>query len=99
MVTVSVSGQGSLGFQYRDRNSPRTAKPDGVHGAELTYAILDHPPVDWSELLHSVFDTHTPMNLDFPGEMRGKTLYFAMRWENTRGEKGHWNAIDSVIIP
>jgi hypothetical protein len=30
---------------------------------------------------------------------RGKTVYFALRWENTRGEKGPWSEIMSAIIP
>jgi hypothetical protein len=48
---------------------------------------------------HSVFDTRTPMKLVFSGEQRGKSLYFAMRWENNMGEKGLWNDIISTIIP
>jgi hypothetical protein len=32
-------------------------------------------------------------------EDRGKKLYFALRWENTRGEKGPWSEIHSTIIP
>jgi hypothetical protein len=39
------------------------------------------------------------MQLVFNGEQRGTTLYFAMRWENNRGEKGPWNDIINVIIP
>jgi hypothetical protein len=99
LVMVKALGPGRLGFYFRDENSAGTAKPDGVHGAELVWVISDIPPTDWSQLTHSVFDTHTPLVLDFPGEQRGKTIYFAMRWENTRGEKGPWNAIDSAIIP
>ncbi|MDR0728658.1 MAG: hypothetical protein LBF19_00825, partial [Prevotellaceae bacterium] len=75
------------------------AKPAGVHGAEIAWAILDTPPDDWGALTHSSFDTHTPFRLSFPGDDRGKTLYFALRWENTTGEKGLWSDIQSVIIP
>jgi hypothetical protein len=50
-------------------------------------------------LTHSAFDTRSPLKLQFENDLRGKTLYFAMRWENTRGEKGPWSPIMSVIIP
>jgi hypothetical protein len=86
-------------IHYFDLESHGAAKPPGVHGAEIVWAVLDHPPVDWSELTHSEFSTRTPLSLSFSGEQRGLTLYFAMRWENTRGEKGPWSNIESVIIP
>jgi hypothetical protein len=75
------------------------AKPAGQHGAEICWAISDVPVIDISELNHSVFDTHTPLTLEFQGHERGQTVYFALRWENTRGEKGPWSAIQSAIIP
>lgn len=37
--------------------------------------------------------------LTFDENQRGKTVYFALRWENTRGEKGPWSQIVSSIIP
>jgi hypothetical protein len=37
--------------------------------------------------------------LEFEGHDRGKTLWYAARWENTRGLKGPWSPIESVIIP
>ncbi|MDR2764841.1 MAG: hypothetical protein LBB90_07405 [Tannerella sp.] len=98
-ATADTSKPGILGFHYRDRGATGIAKPYGVHGAELVWEILDQPPADWSELTHSAFSTHTPAELVFKGDQRGKTLYFAMRWENTRGQKGPWNEIESVIIP
>jgi hypothetical protein len=61
--------------------------------------ISDVPMVDANELVHSVFDTRTPFTLEFGGHERGKTVYFALRWENTRGQKGHWSPIQSAIIP
>jgi hypothetical protein len=98
-VIVKALGPGRQGFYYGDENSQGRAKPEDVHGAEMIHAILDTPQVDWSQLTNSVFDTHTPLVLEFPGEQRSKILYFAMRWENTQGEKGPWNDIDSAIIP
>ncbi|MDR1667969.1 MAG: hypothetical protein LBS03_09840 [Bacteroidales bacterium] len=56
-------------------------------------------PADMGELIHSTFDTHTPLILTFKESERGKTLWFSARRENACGEKGHWGEIQSVIIP
>jgi hypothetical protein len=98
-ASADTSKLGIIGINYRDMNEKGTAKPKGVHGAEIVYAILDAPPSDWSQLTNSIFDTKTPAQLVFTGEQRGKTVYFALRWENTRGDKGPWSTIYSAIIP
>jgi hypothetical protein len=75
------------------------AKPAGQHGAEIRWAILDMPPASVADLIHSSFDTHTPFTLEFDENQRGKTVYFCLCWENTRGEKGPWSEIGNAIIP
>jgi hypothetical protein len=75
------------------------AKPPGQHGAEIRWMISETPMVDANELVNSSFDTRTPFTLEFGGHERGKLVYFALRWENTRGEKGPWSKIMSAIIP
>jgi hypothetical protein len=79
--------------------SKSKAKPPGIHGAEICWAILDHPPLSVDELIHSSFDTRSPFKLTFDESDRGKTVYFCLRWENTRGEKGPWSEIVMAIIP
>jgi hypothetical protein len=66
---------------------------------ELVWATLDAMPADWSALTHSVFDTRTPLRLAFDGAERGRRLFYAMRWENTRGDKGPWSEIAETVIP
>jgi hypothetical protein len=85
-------------FFERDGEHKR-AKPAGQHGAEICWAISDTPIVNVEDLAHSSFDTRTPFTLEFKGDQRGKTVYFCLRWENTRGEKGHWSPIQSAVIP
>jgi hypothetical protein len=75
------------------------AKPEGQHGVELVWEIAQEKPAHMYKLTHSVFDTHSPVVLEFDEEDRGKTLFFALRWENTRGEKGPWTEIMHVVIP
>ena len=87
-------------IHFFDQGSMKSkAKPAGQHGSEIRWAILDTPPVDVADLIHSSFDTRTPFTLEFEGHERGKTVYFCLCWENTRGEKGPWSEIQSAIIP
>ncbi|MDR3193801.1 MAG: hypothetical protein LBT76_00740 [Tannerella sp.] len=86
-------------FHYRDSEKSTKGKPEMVHGAEFVMAILDEEPTDWSQLTTSHFSTASPLKVTFTGEQRGKKLYFAARWENTRGIKGSFSQIQYVIIP
>jgi hypothetical protein len=88
-----------LRILFWDFGSKSKAKPHGVHGSEIRWAILDHPPVSVEELIHSSFDTRSPFELMFDERERGKTVYFCLRWESTRGDKGPWSEIVMAIIP
>jgi hypothetical protein len=99
-ATAKTPEAGIVEIHFRDSsvdNSSR-AKPFGVHGAEIGWVVSDTPPVNWSQLVHSSFDTASPFRLSFEGEDRGRRLYFALRWENTRGQKGPWSDIQDAII-
>jgi hypothetical protein len=74
-------------------------KPAGQHGIELIWEISKERPPHVRNFTHSVFDTHTPLVLEFDDENRGNILWYTARWVNTRGEKGPWGEIMSVIIP
>jgi hypothetical protein len=84
---------------FRMQGSKTNAKPSGVRGAEIRWCILDHAPTSIDELIHSDFDTRTPFALEFDESDRGKCVYFCLRWENTKGEKGPWSEIMMAIIP
>jgi hypothetical protein len=88
-----------LTMHFRDNGKASKAKPAGVHGAEIRWAILPAPPAKVSDLVNSAFDTHTPFTLEFEEDQRGKAVYFCLCWENTRGEKGQWSEIVSAIVP
>jgi hypothetical protein len=97
--TVDSSMIRCLRISFWDLGSKSKAKPHGVHGAEICWAILDKPPVLVEELVHSNFDTRSPFELTFEENERGKSVYFCLRWENTRGEKGKWSEIVMAIVP
>jgi hypothetical protein len=96
---VSWPAPGVVEIAFRDSGIDGHAKPYGVHGAEFIYEILDTPPTQWHELTHSVFDTRSPIRLSFENDQRKRSLYFAARWENNRGEKGPWSEIRETSIP
>jgi hypothetical protein len=79
--------------------SDSKAKPYGVNGAVIIYAVLDAPPADHSALTSSVLATRTPHILEFTEEERGKTVYVAICWQNEKGQKGPWSEIESAIVP
>jgi hypothetical protein len=98
-IIIVLLSAGVILIKFGDIETGKRGKPLGQTGAELAYAILDNKPEDWDELSHSIFSTRSPFRLSFKGTERGKILYFALRWQNTRGEKGPWSEIMSVIIP
>jgi hypothetical protein len=98
-ASVMLTGPAIITIAYRIKGEAGRAKPKNCHGMELRWVISDTPPTDWTQLINSVFDTSSPLQLTFTGEQRGKTLFYAMRWENNIGQKGPWSEILSVIIP
>jgi hypothetical protein len=85
---------------YRNAGSVKKGKPADVHGIEVRWAILDAPPRNVKDLIHSSFDTNSPLTLVFEEEDRGKRVYMAGLWEIEReGIKGDAGEIVSVIIP
>jgi hypothetical protein len=75
------------------------AKPAGVHGVELAWAMLDAPPKEMEDLANVRFSTRSPIKLNFDEYERGKKIFFALRWQNTRGENGPWSRIYNSIVP
>jgi hypothetical protein len=74
-------------------------KPKMQHGAEICFWVGSEPVRDLKLLYRSAFSTRTPFQMEFTDEERGKIFSFAIRWENTRGEKGHWSEIYTVMVP
>jgi hypothetical protein len=90
------------------------ADPDRPnYGVRIYYGILGdpvagdkfrltRPPLSGDDLPHSVFTKRRKYRFDFSEEDRGKTVYFCLRYENSKGGKegeGPWGPIISAIIP
>ncbi|MDR0873050.1 MAG: hypothetical protein LBN27_06230 [Prevotellaceae bacterium] len=98
-ATVELPSEGVVRIHYRDKDSNKRGKPKGVHCVEIAWIVAETPVLQWDGLINSAVDTATPYTFSFPSELRGKTLSFALRWENTKGEKGAWSPVYTALIP
>jgi hypothetical protein len=100
LITADTSTLLHVKLHIRDSAMQKShAKPPGVHGCEIVWAILDAPPTDTEDLIHSAFTTKAMHDFEFLEKQRGQHLFFRGRWENNRGEKGPWGEIGNSIIP
>jgi hypothetical protein len=60
---------------------------------------LMHIPVSGNDLPFSKFTRRKKELFDFAPEDSGKTVYFCIRYENTKGEPSPWGPLFSAVIP
>jgi hypothetical protein len=63
----------NMGLPIHDTTRTPSAKPKGVHGIELCWALLDAPPASEKDLKNSAFDTKTPYIFTFDESDRGNS--------------------------
>jgi hypothetical protein len=97
--TVDSSVIRRLSIHFRDHDSEHKAKPHGVQGAVVRWAILDTPPAVVDDITNTVLDSASPYTLEFSEAQRGKTVYICLAWQNAKGEKGPWGEIVNAIVP
>ena len=64
-----------------------------------TFAPAEAPPVSGKDLYSSRFTRQKKMLFTFEPEDSGKSAYFAIRYENSKGHSGPWGPLFSAIIP
>jgi hypothetical protein len=69
------------------------------YSALIRYAVLDKPPKSIDELTNTVVSPQPSHTFEFTEEEQGKTIYFAICWQNENGECGPYSEIKSAIIP
>ncbi|MDR2471991.1 MAG: DUF4744 domain-containing protein [Tannerella sp.] len=99
IASTRSAGPRQIRVDWHDSLSASKAKPTGVHGCEIRHSILDTPPTTNDDLLRSDFATRTPHTFNFNEQQRGKSIYFCLRWETNKGDKGPWSEILKAIIP
>jgi hypothetical protein len=88
-----------LAIPFKDQGSASKARPYGLSGAVVRWAVLDKPPADPRALTNSHLATRTPYIVNFTEEERGRTVYIALQWQNEKGDVGGFSEIQSAVIP
>ncbi|MDR2643399.1 MAG: hypothetical protein LBC74_11470 [Planctomycetaceae bacterium] len=96
---INVLDVRRLMLSFSESGVAGKAKPYGIDGAVIMFAVLDKPPNGVEELIHSVLATRTPHIFQFNDNERGKYAYFAICWQNEKGEKGPISGIEKAIVP
>ena len=86
-------------LQVRDSESKRAAKPAHVIGFELWRRIGGDTMPKYDEMQFVEMVIHSPHTLNYTSDERSRTIWYASRWVNTRGEKWPWSALVSAIVP
>jgi hypothetical protein len=86
-------------LSWRDETTPTSkAKPPGVLGAEIWFAVGATPPADPAQYRFGALDTATPYLLHHDPADGGKLAHYLFRWVNTRNQPGPWSETVSATI-
>lgn len=100
MLTIDTSTRAVLGLLFADSATPDSrAKPAGVQSCEIRQQIGGTAPVDPDDMPFLANETRTPYRADFDAGEVGATVYFALRWVNTRGKPGPWSQVYAAVVP
>jgi len=75
------------------------ANPYGMDGAVLYEKVGGPAPTLPEELPQSMILKRHKTIRDYPETDRGKPVWYAARWQNSKGEKGPWGDIVEAYIP
>jgi hypothetical protein len=100
MVRVEAHGHLAVMIHWTDETTPhKNKKPDGMHGVEIWSHVGDPAPADASGYSFIALDTRTPYLDEHPVADAGKSVYYLLRWQNTKGESGPWSEVATIKIP
>jgi hypothetical protein len=87
-----------LTIHFVNSDDQSRGKPYGVQGAVVKWKVSDEPITAIRDFTNSLLDTRSPVTIEFADEASGKVVYFALSWQNTRGEMGPFGKIQSAIV-
>lgn len=85
-------------LRVRDSDSKGTGRPAHVAGFEIWRRIGGHTEPTLKEMHLVGQATRSPHTLEYDWAYRAQPVWYALRWVNTRGEKGPWGEFISAII-
>lgn len=83
---------------FRDSVADNKAKPRGIHGAEVRWAVLEKKPNEPVNFETFAVATRTPYVIRFDERLRGRTVWVCARWRNNAGKPGPWSEIINTTI-
>ena len=86
-------------LHVRDSESKSSAKPPHVIGFEIWRRVGGDTEPTYDEMQFVEMATRSPHLVQYGAADRSKTVSYASRWVNSRGEKGPWSEIVSAIVP
>ena len=102
-ANAKVDYLGQLQLQLRIFHVENTPiDPKANYGFRIyfgIYADSDTPPANGMELRESRFTRQKKMLFTFLPTDAKKTVYFSIRYENSKGEAGTWGPLFSAVIP
>jgi hypothetical protein len=98
-VKINFSQIMQHSVHVRDSELKSAAKPQHVNGFELWRKVGGETAPAFEDMQLVEPATRSPHTLEYTSAGRGKTVWYASRWVNTRGSKGPWSKIVSAIVP
>lgn len=77
----------------------KKTKPADAYIVKYVWEIRDTAPTSPDELRHAFFSRRTTHIFDYDEADRGKKVYYAVRYENAKGEEGPWSEMICLLIP
>lgn len=102
IVSVDLPARLTHTLRLTDSATPtRTAKPRGVQGAEVWYALAQPgsptPPPMENFRFHTLA-TRDSITRQYKPEDGGSMAFYQLRWVSTRGDKGPWSEVCSATV-
>ena len=99
VATVDTSQHLQHTIDFRDSaSSGSRRKPAGVASCEIWSKVGAPAPTDYTQMSFVQSATKTPCLVNYTGAQAGLTVWFWMRWVNTRNKKGPWSDPVSATI-
>ena len=100
---ADISYPGKTQLQAKIKHVEGTPmNPKAEYGYRIYYGLYDAgdtPPASGVNLHESKFTRQKKVLFSFLPADSGKTAYFSIRYENSKGESGPWGPMFSAIIP
>ena len=108
---LDPTGQAEAGFTFPGRTQLMAhikpvesvhTDPRAYYGCRIYYGVYAAdaaPPVDGTELRESLFTRRKKELFNFLPKDSGKTAYFCIRYENSKGKAGPWGPMTWANIP